>query len=212
MGCTTSYHTHFTPPIDKIREELSSIPDPTATDVADLTANVMLAEWEKQCGYVISRYKTQMRRDMLRDARKEVEALKPSVLAAVDAKIKALEELEQENQPLHATPARTIRARPTTPTIDDIDTAFKSVEIRRPETPRSLRVKTIKTSTPRPSAPGHFSSPRYITSRSGTPFESPVKARARSGHKHGAMLRPDDAFPRISRAQPPPRCVFKPDD
>ncbi|KAH8157044.1 hypothetical protein CIB48_g11202 [Xylaria polymorpha] len=216
MGCTASYHTHFTPPMDKIRQEISAMADPTVKDVADVTTNIMLAEWGKQCGSVISRYKTQMRRDMMRDARKESEALKPSVLAAVDAKIRALEEHEQENQRQPTTPTVTTRARPKTPTVDNIDSPFRNIEIRRPETPTIIRcTKSPVVTTPSLTAPPHLAcsnNPRSITSRRGTPSKSPVKVGAPSGHKRAGMLGPHHVVTPIDRSKSPPRCKFNLED
>ncbi|KAI0449702.1 hypothetical protein F5B21DRAFT_508928 [Xylaria acuta] len=240
MGCTRSYHTYFTPPTAEIRQELSPFSDLDAKYIVDMVVSIMLEEWAKQCRYVIVRYRDEMRRDLLKEAKEESEALKPKVIEVVEAKVRALERHRSEDYPRPTTPTPTARAPPTTPTADDINTAIESLEIRtpvrirklgepgssnlykrsQPESPASIRSRRTPRATTKRTAPSRFSTPQSLRSRNstpmtprpGTPAESPLKARAPPGHEHTGMLGPHPVFSPVRRSEPELQYKFNPED
>ncbi|KAI8945052.1 hypothetical protein F4801DRAFT_150590 [Xylaria longipes] len=215
LGCTRAIHTEFIPPTAEIREKLSSFPDVDAKYIADMTVNMMLMAWKNQCLYVIQRYQSEMRTDLFKKAREKSEALKPEVLEAVEAKVRDLEQPVSDDQPRPTTPTGptpNAQAPPTTPTVDDINTAIESLGISRSpirirnlgrlESPACLRVPRTPKATPTPTAPSRFGTPQSqrsrnsvrMTPRPRTPAESPLKARAPPGHEHAGMLGPYQVF------------------
>ncbi|KAI0543877.1 hypothetical protein F4679DRAFT_590047 [Xylaria curta] len=233
MGCKRSYHTCFTPPTAEIRQALSSFPDLDATYMVDITANMMLAEWEKQCRYVIQKYQDEMRRDLVKEAKKESDALKPKILEAVEAKVRAFEQHRTKDEPRPTTPTPTARAPPTTPTVDYLNESvgglgiMSPIRIRntgeqesprpcscsRPPTPVIMRVQGTPKKTPRLTAPARFYSPQSqrsrnrapMTPRPGTSGGSPLKACAPLGHEDAGMSGPHRVLSPVHCAGSPPK-------
>ncbi|KAI1743135.1 hypothetical protein F4680DRAFT_445605 [Xylaria scruposa] len=193
IGCKRSYHTCFTPPTAEIRHTLSSLPDLDAKYMVDITANMVLTEWEKQCRYVIQKYQDEMRRDLVKEAKKESDALKPKILEAVEAKVRAFEQHRTKDEPRPTTPAPTARAPPTTPTTPTTPTLGylnkfvgglgieSPIRIRNPSEQESPRIRAhsrpqspvipgTPKRTPRLTAPARFYSPQSQRSRNRAPM------------------------------------------
>ncbi|TRX92077.1 hypothetical protein FHL15_006944 [Xylaria flabelliformis] len=226
IGCKRSYHTCFTPPMAEIREKLSSFPDLDAKYMVDVTANWVLTEWEKQCRYVIQKYQNEMHRDLVKDAKKESDALKPDILEAVEAKVRAFEQYRTKDESRPTTPTPTARAPPSTPTVDDINDSVGGLGIMSPlrlrnlgkqEFPRlhshSRTHQGTPKSTPRLTAPARFYSPQSqrsrnkapMTPRPGTPGGSPLKTCIPLGHEDAGMSGPHHVLSPVHRAGPPPK-------
>ncbi|KAI0883971.1 uncharacterized protein GGS22DRAFT_28216 [Annulohypoxylon maeteangense] len=81
LGLTEAFNTPFVPDVDTIRENAMRWWAPL-DEIADATESELLEQWQHRCRRVIRRYQTDMRRDLVAEARAKARGIRDQVLAS----------------------------------------------------------------------------------------------------------------------------------
>ncbi|KAI3324082.1 hypothetical protein HD806DRAFT_534400 [Xylariaceae sp. AK1471] len=103
LGSQAAYYTIFEPAVSEIRAQLPHLfPDTTASGLINIVADIMIQAWCNKCRRVIARAWEDMHRDLIEQAKKRVEDMKPRIAAAVATQMAVLAEQESARQELEA--------------------------------------------------------------------------------------------------------------
>ncbi|KAI1378933.1 hypothetical protein F4677DRAFT_442662 [Hypoxylon crocopeplum] len=163
LGAKAAFHINFEPDVNHIRSEAMR---PTATlhEIADAVELAMLTPWTDRCSRLITKYRLEMRKDLVVEARKAALKVKEKVLAKA--------EFVGPGDPLlPPSPPTFARARPhlIPQSPRHPRTPSPSHTPLRPQTPLRIRPPTSIPSTPVPSTRRHAPRP---TPRRPTPLNN----------------------------------------